>query len=100
MNAVKITELRQNLQHWVARAKRGERIGVSVHGKVVAELVPAADAKAEAKRYLAKWRRDMKKRGVEIGDVITPIEYEFTSDLDNIDKLEREHGGLDQRKRR
>lgn len=94
MNAVKISELRQNLPAFVARARDGERIGVSVHGKVIAELVPAPDRQAEAKRYLAKLRQDMKKRGVEIGDIITPIDYEFTSDWDNIQKLERELGPL------
>lgn len=81
MNAeVKISELRQNLQHFVARARAGERIGVTVHGEVVAELVPSSDRMAEAKRYLAELRRDMKRRGVEIGDLITPIEYEWSDD--------------------
>lgn len=80
MDAVKISELRQNLQHWVARARAGERIGVSVHGEVVAELVPAQDRRAEAKRALGKLRKDMKARGVELGDVVTPIDVEWTYD--------------------
>lgn len=84
MSAVNITELRQNLQRWVARAGQGERIGVSVHGKVVAELVPASDRQAEAKRALAKLRKAVREGKVKLGDLITPIDAEWTYDRDNL----------------
>jgi prevent-host-death family protein len=83
MLAVKITDLRQNLPSWIARARAGERIGVSVHGEIVAELVPAVDRKAEAKRALATLRKT-----AVLGDLITPVDAEWTSDLDNIDIAE------------
>lgn len=99
MNAVKITDLRQNLPHWIARARAGERIGVSVHGKVVAELVPAPDRQAEAKRFFAKLRREMKKKKIELGDIISPIEYDWTYDLNNINPDDLDFNKLRPRKR-
>ncbi len=37
---VGIRELKDNLSHFVRRAEAGERVQVTAHGRVVAELVP------------------------------------------------------------
>ena len=79
MEAINISELRQNLQHFVTRARAGERIGGKVHGKVVAELTRARDAQDETSRKLAELRKT-----AVIGDVITPIEYDWDAWLDNL----------------
>ncbi len=69
---INISELRQNIQHFVARANAGERIGVKVRGKVVAELAPAMNAQEEAKRKLTELRKT-----AVIGDVITPEPFDW-----------------------
>ena len=38
--AVGIRELKDNLSRYIRRAESGERIAVTAHGRVVAELVP------------------------------------------------------------
>lgn len=40
-----IRELRDNLSRYVRRAEAGERVSVTVNGRVVAELAPVATAK-------------------------------------------------------
>lgn len=42
-----MTELRQNLPAYLARAQRGERFRVTSRGKVVAELTPPTASNAE-----------------------------------------------------
>ena len=46
MKEVNVTELRQNLPGYLAKAQRGERIKVTSRGKVVAELAPPASSPA------------------------------------------------------
>jgi prevent-host-death family protein len=38
---VGIRELKNNLSHYVRKAEAGERVEVTAHGRIVAELVPA-----------------------------------------------------------
>ena len=47
--AAGIRELKDNLSEYVRRAEAGERISVTAHGRVVAELGPA-DARARGRR--------------------------------------------------
>lgn len=52
---VNITELRQNLPAYLKRVRQGERIRVTSHGQVVAELTPPAtmaDDAALARKHL------------------------------------------------
>lgn len=42
--AAGIRELKDNLSEYVRRTEAGERIAVTAHGRIVAELVPAATA--------------------------------------------------------
>ena len=41
-----IRELRDNLSRYIRRVESGERIAVTAHGRVVAELVPPGQASA------------------------------------------------------
>lgn len=69
MPKVKVTELRQNLPAYLAQVRKGEEIEVTVHGKVIARIVPEADRRAAARQRLAQLRR----RGAHIiGDIISP----------------------------
>lgn len=37
-----IRELKDNLSHYIRRVEAGERVAVTAHGRIVAELVPPA----------------------------------------------------------
>ena len=41
-----IRELKDNLSRYIRRIEAGERIAVTAHGRVVAELVPPSTSKA------------------------------------------------------
>ena len=44
MGSAGIRELKDNLSRYIRRIEAGERIAVTAHGRVVAELVPSAKA--------------------------------------------------------
>lgn len=54
MKEVSVTELRQNLQAFLARVERGHRLRVTSRGKVIAEITPPA---ADPERAAASRRR-------------------------------------------
>jgi antitoxin (DNA-binding transcriptional repressor) of toxin-antitoxin stability system len=45
---VNVTELRQNLPAYLKRVRQGERICVTAHGQVIAELAPPTATAEEA----------------------------------------------------
>ena len=67
MPKVKVTELRQNLPAYLARVERGEEIEVTVHGRVIARIIPEMDRSAEARKFL----KALRKTAV-IGDIMSP----------------------------
>ena len=67
MPKVKVTELRRNLPDYLARVERGEEIEVTVHGRVIARIIPQADRSAEARKFLKSLRKT-----VVIGDIMSP----------------------------
>ena len=69
MPKVKVSELRQNLPAYLAEVRKGGEIEVTVHGKVIARIVPEEDRREAARRRLA----EMRKRGARIiGDIMSP----------------------------
>jgi len=50
MRSTGIRELKNNLSQYVRQVEAGERIAVTAHGRVVAELAPPAVAKGRARR--------------------------------------------------
>ena len=50
MRSTGIRELKDNLSHYVRRIEAGERIAVTAHGRVVAELGPPAAAGRAGRR--------------------------------------------------
>jgi prevent-host-death family protein len=46
MTSTGIRELKDNLSHYVRRIAAGERIAITAHGRIVAELVPAGTSGA------------------------------------------------------
>lgn len=67
MPKVKVTELRQNLPGYLARVSAGEEIEVTVHGRVIARIVPQAGRAQAARARLAALRGKAR-----IGDVLRP----------------------------
>jgi prevent-host-death family protein len=67
MSEVNITELRQNLPEYLAKVRKGKELKVTVHGKVIARIMPEIDAKDAARRRLAALRAKCK-----VGDVVSP----------------------------
>lgn len=77
MTRVKVSELRQNLPAYLAEVRKGGEIEVTVHGKVIARIVPEEDRQAAARRRLA----EMRKRGARIvGDIISPIDVAWDAE--------------------
>jgi len=67
MAKVNVTQLRQNLPEYLARARAGEPVEVTVRGKVIARIVPEGD-RAEAARQRLKALRGKAR----VGDVMSP----------------------------
>jgi antitoxin (DNA-binding transcriptional repressor) of toxin-antitoxin stability system len=53
---VNVTELRQNLPTYLKRVRQGERIRVTSHGQVIAELAPPTTMAEEAVRARKRLR--------------------------------------------
>ena len=49
MSEVNVTELRQNLPDYLAEVRKGKELKVTVHGKVIARIVPEQDARNPTK---------------------------------------------------
>jgi prevent-host-death family protein len=67
MSRVKVSELRQNLPEYLARVREGQEIEVTVHGRVIARIVPEG-GRAEAARERLKALRAKAR----VGDVLSP----------------------------
>jgi prevent-host-death family protein len=67
MAKVNITELRQNLPSYIARARDGETVEVTVRGRVIARIVPEQDRQAAARKRLKALRKTAR-----IGDIMSP----------------------------
>jgi prevent-host-death family protein len=50
MTSTGIRELKDNLSHYVRRIEAGERIAITAHGRIVAELVPAGTTSGADRR--------------------------------------------------
>ena len=75
MSEVNVTELRQNLPDYLAEVRKGKELKVTVHGKVIARIVPEQDAKKSARQRLAALRAKCK-----VGDVVRPTGERWTAE--------------------
>ncbi len=81
MHSVNVTELRQHLPDYLKQVQQGEEIAVTLHGKTIARIVP--DQK-ESKREAALKRLEALRGSVIVGDLLAPLDEEWTSDADNL----------------
>lgn len=73
--AVNVTELRQNLPGYLARAAKGEEIEVTSRGKVIARIVAGGDPAQEARQRLRAARPHC-----HVGDILSPVDTEWDAE--------------------
>jgi prevent-host-death family protein len=81
MNSVNVTELRQHLPDYLKQVQQGEEIAITLHGKTIARIVP--DRK-ESEREAALKRLETLRGTVIVGDILAPLDEEWTGDADNL----------------
>jgi prevent-host-death family protein len=81
MNSVNVTELRQHLPDYLKQVQQGEEIAITLHGKTIARIVP--DRK-ESEREAALKRLEALRGTVIVGDILAPLDEEWTGDADNL----------------
>ncbi len=81
MTSVNVTELSQHLPDYLKQVQAGEEIVITLHGKTIARIVP--DRK-ESKREAALNRLDALRGTVIAGDILAPLDEEWTGDADNL----------------
>ena len=77
MTDVKITELRQNLPEYLARASRGERLRDTSRGRPIAEIAPPAAAPSPADAR-ARLTGSVKRFDRPTEPVVAPQDWEAT----------------------
>jgi prevent-host-death family protein len=78
VSQVKVTELRQNLPSYLDKVQKGEELQVTLHGKIIARIVPERDAALAAQQRLAALRKKAR-----LGDVISPLGEAWNVELGN-----------------
>jgi prevent-host-death family protein len=81
MSSINVTELRQHLPEYLKQVQAGQEIAITLHGKTIARIVPEAK---ESKREAALKRLEALRGTVIVGDIISPIEEEWTADADHL----------------
>jgi len=79
MRKVNVTDFRQHLPGYIKQVQKGEFIQITLHGKVVARLVPEQDVVEEARKSLTGWRGS-----AHIGDVLSPIGKDWEAERDRV----------------
>ncbi len=79
MLQVKITDLRAHLPDYLRKVSNGEEIQVTSHGKPVARLVPELTEVEAAQKRLDALRGTMM-----VGDVMAPLDSQWSADADNL----------------
>jgi prevent-host-death family protein len=77
MKEVNVTELRQNLPSYLAKVQRGERIGVTSRGKVVAELAPPASPPDMVAAARARLRGSVRRYERPLDPVVDASEWDM-----------------------
>lgn len=81
MNSVNVTELRQHLPDYLKQVQQGQEISITHHGKTIARIVPDNQ---DSKRDAALKRLEALRGTVIVGDILAPLDEEWTGDADNL----------------
>ena len=76
MKDVKVSELRQKLPEYLAKARRGERLRVTSRGKAIAEIGPPAPSSDRVAAARARLRGSLRSYHRPLEPVIDPAEWE------------------------
>lgn len=68
MPQVNVTELRQRLPFYLEQVSKGEELQITVHGRIIARIVPERDVREASLRRLIASRNKCR-----IGDLLKPI---------------------------
>ena len=79
MLQVNITDLRAHLPDFLKQVIQGEQIKITSHGKTIARLIPDIDEVEAAHKRLNNLKGTM-----IIGDIIEPVETNWSADIDNL----------------
>jgi prevent-host-death family protein len=77
MKRVNVTTLRQHLPEYLARVERGETLGVTVRGRVIATIAPPAPERSAAEAARARLRGSVVRFEAPLEPVIAPQEWEM-----------------------
>jgi prevent-host-death family protein len=75
MKEVSVTELRQNLQAFLAKASSGQRVRVTAHGRVIAEITPPTPDAGSADRARQRLRGSVLKFKSPTAPAFDPDEW-------------------------
>jgi len=81
MTSVNITELRQHFPDYLKQVQKGEEIAITSHGKTIARIVPN---RQDDKREAALQRLASLRGKMIVGDILAPLNEEWTGDSDNL----------------
>ena len=81
MASVNVTELRRHLPNYLKQVQQGEEIAITLHGKTIARIVPEH---RENRRDAALKRLQALRGNVIAGDILAPLDEEWSSDADVI----------------
>jgi prevent-host-death family protein len=81
MTLVNVTELRQHLPDYLKQVQQGEEVAITLHGKTIARIVPEH---RENCRDAALKRLQALRGTVIAGDILAPLDEEWSSDADNL----------------
>lgn len=81
MHDVKVTQLRQNLPHYLARVGRGERVRVTSRGKVIAEISPPSASRKEVEAARARLRGSLLRYDGPFEPALGPGEWNVNKSL-------------------
>jgi len=75
MEPINVTELRQHLPSYLGKVQQGEEIQVSLHGRIIARIVPVRDEAAAARQRLLAMQKQC-----SLGDIISPSGEEWDAE--------------------
>lgn len=79
MPTVSVTEFRQYLPTWLKRVQAGEEVHITSRGRVIARLLPKEDPAEVARKRL-----EALQGTVIVGDILAPLDEEWTGDEDHL----------------
>jgi prevent-host-death family protein len=81
MHLVNVTDLRQHLPEYLKQVQKGEEIMITLHGKSIARIVPNF---SDNKREQALKRLDTLRGKMILGDILSPLDDEWTGDANHL----------------